>query len=704
MAAIEKIRKHSGLLIIVIGLALLAFVLQDLFQSQGRNREFNVAVVDGEKIPYQDYEALRDKNIENRKGSGNLSSAETYGIYNSTLDEMVKNHIMTKEYEAVGMTVMPEELYDQFVGENPHQWVVQSFSNPDGSFNREAVASSLSNLNSASPEYRAMWIDFERAVKENRLQNKFDNLVKASYHVPAKLAEKYYQDKNTKASADVIALRYSSIPDSTVVVTDKDNKAFYEENKYRFETDERRDIEYVVFDVKPSSEDRQNALKSIESVRADFVAIEDPISYVNANSDLRYDSTWMGRKDVSQMIEKPIFDNGHGVGYVFGPYDDGESFNLVRIVDMQNRPDSLRASHILIGYKGAFRSESTLTEETAKAKADSLLNVLKSNPKNETLFAELADQFTDDPSGKGKGGDLDWFTDGTMVYSFNEYVVNNPVGSMDVVKTPFGYHVIKVTDKTEPQPKARLAYMRHDVTTSTKTYQATFAEANKFVTENRTYEQFNKAVEEQGLTKRTMPRMNSATYQIAGIDNPRQIVRWAFDDKTKVGEVSNIFDLDNMFVVAALTNIIPEGYAPLSVVVEQAKYQILNKKKGEVAVDKMKACGTDVNRMINELGAESTSVSDLSIDARVLSNFGVEADIIGTILGMKAGEEVGPVAGNASAFIIKNVKIAQPAATTDYADILREKTSQFNNKVLNGAVYNALKNNAKIEDNRANFY
>jgi peptidyl-prolyl cis-trans isomerase D len=159
-----------------------------------------------------------------------------------------------------------------------------------------------------------------------------------------------------------------------------------------------------------------------------------------------------------------------------------------------------------------------------------------------------------------------------------------------------------------------------------------------------------------------------------------------------------------MFVVAALTSIIPEGYAPLNVVAEQSKYQILNKKKGELAVEKMKACGTDVNRMVNELGAESTTVSDVSIDSRVLSNFGVEADIVGTILGMKEGEQVGPIAGNSSAFIIKNVKVAEPATPADFADILREKTSQFNNKVLNKGVYNALKNNAKIEDNRANFY
>ena len=180
------------------------------------------------------------------------------------------------------------------------------------------------------------------------------HLVKASYFLPTALAEKYYEIKNRKASADVIALRYTTIPDSTVVVTDADNKAFYEENKYRYETDERRDIEYVVFDIKPSLEDRQEALKYVEDMRNDFLATDNVINFVNANSDQRYDSTWVGKNDVSESVQKAVFENGNGVGYVYGPYESEGAFNLVRIVDMQNRPDSLMASHILIPFKGAY--------------------------------------------------------------------------------------------------------------------------------------------------------------------------------------------------------------------------------------------------------------------------------------------------------------------------------------------------------------
>ena len=708
MAAIEKIRRHSGLLIAIIGLALLAFVLQDLFQSQGRSTGPTVAVVDGDKIPVRDYEQLKEKNLESRRSSSNtnnLSSAETYSIYNNTLEQMIKDNLMGKEYEAAGIGVTSEELLDQMTGDNPHPWIVQSFGDGNGNFDRERVNEYLQNLNNLPAEYYDRWIEFERELKANRLETKFDNLVKASYFLPTALAEKYYEIKNRKASADVIALRYTTIPDSTVVVTDADNKAFYEENKYRYETDERRDIEYVVFDIKPSLEDRQEALKYVEDMRNDFLATDNVINFVNANSDQRYDSTWVGKNDVSESVQKAVFENGNGVGYVYGPYESEGAFNLVRIVDMQNRPDSLMASHILIPFKGAYNSQDTISKEAAEAKANELLAQLKSDAKNEELFAELAKANSTDPGSKDKGGDLGWFTDGQMVPTFNDFVVNNPVGTMGVVESPYGYHIIKVTDKTQPQPKARLAYLTHEIISSTKTYQSIYAEANKFVTENRTYDQFNKAIEEQGLTKRSMPKMSKSTYQIAGIDNPREIVRWAFDKNRKEGDISEkIFEDDNMFVVAALTGIVKEGFAPLSIVADQAKYQIINKKKGEMAVEKMKACGSDVNRMVNELGAESTTVSDVTLDSRVLGNFGVEADIIGTILGMKEGEEVGPIAGNSSAFIIKNVKIAQPATPNDYADIIREKTSQFTNKVVGNGIYNALRKQANIKDNRTDIF
>ena len=704
MAAIEKIRRHSGLLIAIIGIALLAFVLQDLIQSHGGSTGPSAAVVDGDKISVRDYEKVRDWNTG---GRNNLTPEQSYDLNNRTLDQMIKDNIMDKEYEAAGFGFTPNELLEMMTGDNPHPWASQLFSDGKGGVDAERFNQFIEDLKSGEipSESKAWWLEVEKSLKRERMEEKFNNLVKASYFLPTPLAKKYYENKNMKASADVIALRYNTIPDSTVTVTDADKKAFYEENKHRFETDERRDIEYVVFEVVPSLEDRQEILKLVQEIKPQFQATEDPIAFVNSgyNSSKRYDSTWVSSNDVHEVIEKAIFENGNGVGYVFGPYEDEGAFNLVRIVEMENRPDSLRASHILIGYKGAAMCNDTVTtKEQAEAKANDLLAQLKASKNNDELFATFASEYNNDAT-KDKGGDLDWFKDGAMVPAFNQYALNNPVGSLGVVETPYGYHVVKVTGKTEPKPKARLAYVQQEITVSEKTRSQYYAEANKFVTENRTYDQFTKAAEDNGYTKRTMEGIEKSTYRITGLENPREIVRWAFNEKTKKGDISDkIFELDNdrQLVVAALTGVINEGNAPMEVVVERGKYQLLNKKKGEMAVEKMKACGNDVKRMESELGAESTTVSDVNIESRVLGNFGVEADIVGKIFGMSEGEEVGPVAGNTTAFIIKNVKFTAPEETSDYSNIVREKVSQYTNRSMNDGVYNALKKLVKIKDNR----
>ena len=704
MAAIEKIRRRSGLLIAIIGIALLAFVLQDLIQSHGGNTGPSAAVVDGDKISVRDYEQVRDWNTG---GRNNLTPEQSYDINNRTLDQMIKDNIMDKEYEAAGFGFTPNELLEMMTGENPHPWASQIFSDGKGGVDTERFNQFLDDLKSGEipAESKAWWLEIEKSLKRDRMEEKFNNLVKASYFLPTPLAKKYYENKNMKATADVIALRYSTIADSTVNVTDADKKAFYEENKYRYETSERRDVEYVVFEVVPSLEDRQEVLKLVQEIKPQFEAATDPIEFVNSgyNSSKRYDSTWVSSTDVPEVIEKAIFENGNGEGYVYGPYENEGAFNLVRIVEMENRPDSLRASHILISYNGAAMSNDTVTtKEQAEAKANELLAQLKATKNNDELFASLASEYNNDAT-KDKGGDLDWFKDGAMVYAFNQYALNNPVGSLGVVETPYGYHVVKVTGKTEPKPKARLAYVQQDITVSEKTRSQYYAEANKFVTENRTYDQFTKAAEEGGITKRKAEGLEKSTYRITGLENPREIVRWAFNEKTKQGDISDkIFELDNdrQLVVAALTGVIHEGNAPMDIVVDRSKYMLLNKKKGEMAVEKMKACGSDVDRMVRELGAESTKVSDVNIESRVLGNFGVEADIIGKIFGMKEGEEVGPVAGNATAFIIKNVQFTAPSETTDYSNILREKVSQYTNRSMNDGVYNALRNKAKIKDNR----
>ncbi len=703
MAAIGSIRKHYGLLVAIVGIALLAFVLGDLFKSTNSRQATNVAVVDGEKITYQDYSNLVNMNLENVKAQngGTLSTEDNYSVHANTLEQMIRDIIMNKEYSDLGLVVSGDELYDQFLGENPNQYVVQSFTNPDGSLNRELIDTYIRDFQTLNPEMKANWLNFEHAIKEDRLNTKYETLLKKGFYLPNKLAERLYADRNDKTSAEVYAVRYNTIADSAVVVNDADSKAFYNNNKNKYQTEATRSIDYIVFEIAPSQADVDYSRKYVNDLKKDFTEIENAANFVSANSDLPYDSAWKSRKDVPAELEQVIFDQNNGVGFVYGPYENEGYYNIAKIIEMENRSDSLMASHILVGYANALRSTATRTKEEAKVLADSILNVVK---KDGSKLEALAKDLSDDPSAQTNSGDLGWFTDGMMVYTFNEFVQDNEVGTIGMVETPFGYHIIKVTDRNEAAPKARLAVVAHEIAPSTATYQNIFSEANRFVTENTTAEAFNNAVEEQGLNKRTYPSLRKNTNYITGLSNPRQIVRWAFDENTKVGDMSSIFDLDDMYVIAVLTKSVDEGLTPYEDIAERYQFVIKKEKKGAMLAEQAKAYGTDYQKMIDALNGEKTTVDNVTFEGRGFGNFGVEDKVIGTVMGMKEGETSEPIVGGNGLFVVKVTKETPAAATTDYSNIVREQRTRFNNQILNNSAYSALKDNVKIEDNSILFY
>ncbi len=595
MAAIGNIRKHYGLLVVIVGIALLAFVLGDLFKSTNSRRTTNVATVGNEKITYQDYSNLVNMNLENVKAQngGSLSSEDNYFVHANTLEQMIRDIIMKNEYKNLGLVVTGDELYDQFLGENPNQYVVQSFTNPDGTFNRELIETYIREFQSLTPEMKSNWLNFERAIKEDRLNTKYETLLKKGFYLPSKFAARIYSDKNDKTSAEVYAVRYNTIADSTVVVNDADNKAFYNNNKNKYQTEATRSIDYIVFEINPSQADVEYSRNFVNELKNDFAQVENAANFVNANSDLPYDSTWMSRKDVPAELESVIFDSNNGVGFVYGPYEHEGYYNVAKIV----------------------------AKETYSA-------------------------------------------DSVMV---------------------------------------RLAVVAHEITPSTATYQNVFAEANRFVTENTTAEEFNKAIEEQGLNKRTYPNLRTNTNYITGISNARQIVRWAFDQETKVGDMSTIFDLDNMYVVAVLTKAVKEGYTPAEEIAERYEFVIKKEKKGAMLAEQAKAFGGDYQKMIDELKGEKTTVENVTFEGRGFGNFGVEDKVIGTVIGMKEGETSEPIVGGNGLYVVKVTK-ETPAETADHSNIVREQRTRFNNQILNNSAYSALKDNVKIEDNSILFY
>ncbi len=592
MAAIGKIRQHYGILVIIIGVALLAFVLGDLMKTPSGNRNNDVAVVNGEKITYKDFENRAQQIITYQKNMrGGLTRDDEFSLRRQVLDDMIRQIIMNKEYKTLGLTVAKDEVTDLFLGENPNQYVIQNFSDANGKFNKEAVAQTIASFGDMTPEAQEMWLNFENFIIEERVGEKYQSLLKHGFYLPKKLADRYNDNKNLKRSADVYAVRYVSIPDSTVVVTENDKKEFYKNNMKKYPTDAMRGIDYVIFEVKPSAADKQAAKKFIEDLTDEFEKTDNVASFVNYNSDTDapFDGTWKKVTDFDVELEDVIAKNE--VGFVYGPYEYEGSYNAARILGKEKR--------------------------------------------NDTLWAQVA-------------------------------------------------------------------IVKREITASTDTDREVFAEMNKFVTENKTAEQFDNAIETLGLNKRTNQSIRKTTSSIPGIGSARDLVRWTFSDDVKVGDISKVFPYENMYVVAVLTKIVHEGYAPYEDIVDTRATQIMKEKKGKMIAEKVKAYGNDYQKMIDELGGEFINVDDISYDGRGFGSLGVEEKIGGTALGIKEGVYSAPIEGG-NAFAILKVTKTTPANTTDFAAFQREKKSQFTNSIVNGA-YNALFESAKVDNNGILFF
>jgi peptidyl-prolyl cis-trans isomerase D len=702
MAVIGKIRKRSGLLVVVIGVALAAFVLGDFAAGGGGRPEMNVGSVDGDDISIQDFNMRYEQNAnaQQQQQESRLSQDEMFRVRENTWNQMIEEIIMGEEYQALGLTVTPEELFDQIQGSNPHPAVIQNFTNPEtGQFDRELVLNYLQNLSQMPQASKDQWLIFERYVKEDRLRTKYQNLITKAHYLPTALAKAIHENKNTKAEVELLSVRYNAVADSLAVPTDADYQKFYEENKKSYDRPAMRDIEYVSFEVKPSKQDNDEARNFVSSLKKEFELTDNIAGFVNANSDTRYDSSWKGSTEVPVALEQVMFENEPG--FVYGPYFDQDAYKLARLVDVDYRPDSLKATHILIAYQGAMRSEQERTKQAAQQLADSLLAVVKKTP---SRMMELAAQYSDDGSVAQNSGDLGWFRDGQMVPEFNQFVIENEIGSIGLAETDFGFHIIEVTGKKEPVKKVRIAEIIHNVTPSTQTYQDVFAEASRFASETKTREDFDNNISDQGLNKRLAPNLRTSSNRITGIENPRQIVRWAFDEETSVNDVSDIFDLDNMYVVAVLTKATEDGIASLDDIKEMIEPQVKNIKKGEYLVERMKALNNDWDKIIAELKAEKQVVSDLSFDSRTVTGFGQESKLIGTIFTMEEGETSEPLAGNAAAFIVKLIKLTPAPEIDNFDRIRRDYSVAFSNSVRNNAAFRALEKESDIEDNRLLFY
>jgi peptidyl-prolyl cis-trans isomerase D len=706
MAVIGTIRKHSALAVILVGVAIGAFIVSDLFSGKrGARRSVpTVGIVAGEDITAVEYNRRVEDNIEIQRSNKNqeaLTAQETFDIRNSTWNQYLSEIIMGKEYDKLGLTVTTDELYDLVQGPQPHHLIRQYFVDPKtNQYDPQVVINFLQNLDNMKPEVKKQWLNLEKYIKDDRLTTKYQTLVGKGYYVPQAFAALDNDNKKKNAEVRYVAVRYTSIKDDDVTLTDNDYQAFYDKNKQGYEQEASRDLDYVLFEVLPSAEDRSATRESIYKLYDEFRTTDDLVGFINGNSDTRYDSTWHKKGQLSVKIDSVLFTSP--VGTLIAPFEENNKWAMAKLLDVAARPDSMKAEHILIAYKGALRAADkiTRTKEDAERKADSIFNIVNAD---KTRLQALALMLSDDGSAKQNNGDLGWFADGNMIGAFNEAVLKGKIGDVVKVETPFGFHIVKITGKKDPTPKIRVAVLERSIEPSSKTFQDVYTQASTFAGENNTEAKFNAAVTEQGLNKRSATYLREMGNSIPGIDNPREIVRWAYHKKIKLGEVSGVFDIGGAYVVACLTATREKGTIPLAQIKDNIKPLVMNEKKASIIIDKLKG-STDIYQIARDNSTKVDTNLNITFASRNIPGFGSEFQVIGQIFAMKEGDQSEPIQGNGGVFVVKLDRFYEPPQNVDLRVSQDQLMMAFRSRISQNPMFNALQKKTKITDNRLQYF
>ncbi len=700
MATLQKIRNRAGILIaVVIGMALLAFVMGDLFssgQSMFSRSRTELAEINGRNISIMDFQQ-RVENLAEiyrlRMGQSALDQSTMENIREQTWNTLVREYVTSSEYKALGLGVSEDETFDMVQGINPHPIVRNLFTDPEtGQFNRSFLFQFLRTMDQdPTGQQKAYWLFLEKEIINDRAFTKYTNLIRKGLNVTSLEAGKRAGISNQRVDFSYLVIPYSELADTAVEFSQSDLREYYREHKNEYAQEASRDIEYVIWEVLPSEEDDRNAKQWIENIKDEFKSSDEPGQFVNMNSDVPYDDMNHTYGDLSGEIKDFMFNEATAED-VYGPYFEENAYKLARLVEINYLPDSVRARHILI------QPNQQLSMEEAREIADSLKTAID----NGAGFARLARENSMDGSA-GDGGDLGWFTEGTMVKSFSDTCFHSAVGEVQIVESRFGVHIVEVLEKSRDVKKIKVAVLVRKVEPSSETYQKIYSRAIRFAGENDTYDKFIEAVENNDLVSRSANGLTEFQKNITGLESPRELIRWAFSAEKH--EISPIFEFGDNFVVAALTEVREEGYADFEQVREEIEANVIREKKAEklaARINRHLSPAESLDELAGKLGRRVQEASDISFSSVSFSGGGIEPEVVAAATALEPELISQPVKGNNGVYVISVNQVDAPE--TDNIEATRNRLSILRQSRAGYEAFEALKEISGIEDNRARFY
>ena len=711
MAVLSKIRERSLFLIIIIALALFSFVLSGLFDGNTFSKNVsNIGEVNGEPVSREEF--AQQVEIYRTRSNGRTTNMQNV---NNAWNTVVREKIYQTQLEKSGVVVGEKDVWDAMVAQVSSQNSPQ-FANEAGLFDPEKLKEYIATLqdNSEEDERGAAawlsWINYEKGIKKNLEQNTYNALIRAGLGSTLTEGEKEYFFQNTSVDLDYVYVPFSSIPDSLTPVSADEIKAYVKGHAKDYRVEELSDIRFVQFKIEATEEDeniiRDQMMQMIED-RQEYSNVTkntiDIIGFKNATnmkdffdeneSDVPFDASYYTKRSLPKIIADSLFDKDKGD--MIGPYKDFGFFKLSKISEVKQLPDSVRASHILIPFAGSASADQsvTQTEEEAKKVADSILTIVRNDA---SKFEELAQKMSVDKSSGAKGGDLGYFVYKTMIPEFRDYSFENPTGSTGVVKSQFGYHVIRIDDQKNIQKNIQVATVSRRIEASEETEIKIFEKAEIFASDLNSDGDITTLGKDQNLDVIPALNLKAIDDNVSLLGSQRQIVRWAFEENTEVGDVRR-FDLDNGYAVVLLER---KSKAGLSARGSNVRGILIKEKKIEII--KERSTGATLEEIAEQNNVTKASSLAVSNTSPVFSEAGRFEDIAGVVTGLDENVLTKNIVGKNGVCFATVIKKTVPEALPNYNGTKKSLERSLKGRTLQ--IFEALKENSEIEDNRAVFY
>ncbi len=711
MAVLSKIRERSLFLIIIIALALFSFVLSGLFDGNLFNKTAtSIGEVNGEPISREEFA----QQVDFYRNRSNGQSSNTQNV-NNAWNTLVREKIYQTQLEKSGVVVGEKDVWDAMVTQISSQNSPQ-FANEAGFFDPEKLKEYIATLQDNSEEDQngaaawMSWINYEKGIKKNLEQNTYNALIRAGLGSTLSEGKRDYYFQNVNVDVDFVYVPFNSIPDSLITVTSDDMKSYIKAHAKAYTVEESRDIQFVQFKISATAEDElaiEQELNNMMDDREEYSnAAKSNVTVVGFNnaadmnefnaeneSDTPYDGSYYNKSGLTKIAADSIFNLE--IGQVYGPYKENGFYKLSKVTAIKQLPDSVKASHILIPFLGSSTADASVTQtsEQAKKMADSILTVVK---RNNQKFEELAKEMSIDKVSGAKGGDLGWFVYKTMIPEFRDYSFENSKGDMGVVKSQFGYHIIRIDDQKNKQRNVQIATFSRKIDPSEKTENDIFEKAETFASDLSSGKDMTELAKEQNLTIRPVLSLKVFDDNIAELGSQRQIVRWTFEENSEVGGIKR-FDLDNGYAVVMLS---AKNKAGLSGKGKNVRSILLNEKKADLI--KKRSTGTTLDEIAQQNQVTKKSSLAVSNTSPVFAGVGRFVDISGVVTALDENELTKNIVGKNGVAFAMVTKKTLPTELQNYnANKLNLERSLTSRSLL---IFEALRENADIEDNRAVFY